>query len=238
MACISMPAAALIGGVVSGAGSAGGAAIQANAADAAAKQQMAMYQQTRSDLAPFMQGGQGILGQLNGMFPNMAQQYGAGTNQLAALLGLGPGGMASSMSALENTPGYQFQKQQGQLAVDRSDAAKGLLLSGGQLKDTMGFNQGLASNAYQGAVSNLAGFNKDLMNPLYNFAAMGQNAAAGVGSAGLQATTNANDASMAGAQGIAQGIGGVGNAINSSLSNYMMAQPYVPNSVYVTPSQF
>jgi len=224
MACISLPAAMLIGGGISAAGSLGSAAIQSNAASDAAAAQMSMYNRTRSDLSPFITGGGNVFSGLTGIAPSMTANLGAGTNQLATLLGLAPGGMASALTALQNMPGYQWQQQQGQQAVDRSDAAKGLLLSGGQLKDTMAYNQGLASQSYGGLVSNLQNFNNSLTSPLYNLSALGANAAAGVGSAGMQAATNMGNANMAGAQAIAGGINNTGSALNNALSNYLMTQ--------------
>jgi len=47
-----------------------------------------------------------------------------------------------------NEPGYQFRSQQGQDALQRSAASKGLLRSGGTLKDLIQYGQNFASNEY------------------------------------------------------------------------------------------
>lgn len=50
-------------------------------------------------------------------------------------------------------PGYQFRLQQGQQALDRSQAAKGGLFSGQALKASQQYGQGLADQTYQDAYS-------------------------------------------------------------------------------------
>lgn len=47
-----------------------------------------------------------------------------------------------------NTPGYQFQLEEGIKALDKSAAAKGTLLGGGQLKGLQRYGQGLADTTY------------------------------------------------------------------------------------------
>lgn len=58
---------------------------------------------------------------------------------------------------LEDLPEYQFQFGQGQKALERSQAARGVLQSGGALLEAQKFGQDLAQNVYQGHVSRLAG---------------------------------------------------------------------------------
>jgi hypothetical protein len=73
----------------------------------------------------------------------------AGQTQLGNLLGLnGASGNSSALSTLQNTPGYQFQLQQGDNAVNAADWAKGQGNSGNQLLDLSKFNQGLAGTNY------------------------------------------------------------------------------------------
>lgn len=45
-------------------------------------------------------------------------------------------------------PGYKFRLEEGQKALDRSAAAKGMLLSGAQIQATNDYNQGMASQEY------------------------------------------------------------------------------------------
>jgi hypothetical protein len=59
--------------------------------------------------------------------------------------------MVNSLQDLQNTPGYQFQLEQGQQGLDNQAAARGGLLSGKQLKATSQYQQGVASQGYQSA---------------------------------------------------------------------------------------
>lgn len=59
--------------------------------------------------------------------------------------------MVNSLQDLQNTPGYQFQLQQGLDSANNSAAAQGSLLSGAQLKSLNNYAQGQASTGYQAA---------------------------------------------------------------------------------------
>ena len=56
-----------------------------------------------------------------------------------------------TLDQLQMDPGYAFRLQQGQLALDRSAAARGGVTSGGQLKALSDYTQGSASQEYQNA---------------------------------------------------------------------------------------
>jgi hypothetical protein len=80
----------------------------------------------------------------------------AANEQLGNLLGIGSGAdQASITEALRNTPGYQFNLEQGTQALDRSAAARGGLFSGAAAKQLQEYGQGLADNTYQSAIANL-----------------------------------------------------------------------------------
>lgn len=186
-----MVAAAVIGSGVIGAGaSIFGASQQAGAAKDAAAQQMAMYQQTRSDLQPFMQGGAGAFSQLQG------------------LLGLNGGNSASQLATLRNSPGYQFAFDQGLQGIDRSAASRGLLLSGGQLKDATTFGQGQADQLYN-----------NYANQLMGASTLGANAAAGVGTQGTLAAGLSGQATEAAGTALGSGATGVANQLTGVLQN-------------------
>ncbi len=83
-------------------------------------------------------------------------QAGAGVNQLGNLLGLnGAGGNATALQTLQNTPGYQFQLDQGDNAINAQAAATGMNASGNQALALSKFNQGLAGTTYNNYVSQL-----------------------------------------------------------------------------------
>lgn len=133
------------------------------------------------------------------------------------LIGGESGGSASPLNIsamLENTPGYQFQLQQGVNALQRSAAARGQLMSGGTAKDLMTFGQGLAGTTYQ-----------DYMNRLASTAGIGQTAATSTASLG-QSTANAMGANTI-YGGNARGTGYINTAnamtggLNSMANNAM-----------------
>lgn len=81
-----------------------------------------------------------------------------GGNALAALLGLtGGGDQAAAAANFRNTPGYQFQLQEGSKAITGNAAARGLLNSGSTAKALQKYGQGLADSTYQQYIQNLLG---------------------------------------------------------------------------------
>lgn len=97
-----------------------------------------------SALTPFMQ--------------NYGQAQG-GVNQLGNVLGLnGQAGSDAAMKTLQATPGYQFQLQQGDAAINAQAAATGQNASGNQAIALSNYNQGLAGTTYNNYVSQLQPF--------------------------------------------------------------------------------
>ena len=133
-----------------------------------------------------------------------------GTQQLLAMLGLGPGGSQGAQQALQNTPGYQFQLQQGAQNVLRNQAQAGQTNSGATDLALQQQGQGLANQTYQQALGNLQPFLQ------YGTQAAGQNLQgyAGLGNAINQNVTTQGNAAY-GAQ------TGIGNAnANAALAPY------------------
>lgn len=189
MVSISVPAAILGAGALSAGVSAFGASqaagAQQDAANTAAQTQMNMYNQTRSDLMPFFQGGQSA-------FSNLTNLLGQG----------GPQASQNMLEGLQNYPGYQFALDQGTQALDRSAAARGTLLSGGQLKDLTAYGQGMGSQLFGNY------FNQNLQA-----SQLGENAAAQTGNAGGAAASGAASSQLAGGTAAASGISGIANSI-------------------------
>jgi hypothetical protein len=133
------------------------------------------------------------------------------TGQQGLLNALGLGGQAgnqSAMTALQNTPGYQFQLQQGDNAITSQDAASGKTGSGNEGIALSNYNQGLAGTTYNNYISQLQPF----------LGAAG-NAASGAGAVntGLGSALNANQQAYGQAQ--LAGQAGIGNAnANSDLA--------------------
>lgn len=195
-----------VAGVAAGVYSANKAAgAQESAANTAANTQLGMYQQTRADLAPYNIAGQ------------------SATQALRAFYGL-PGGKGPSAANLSKTltslPGYQFMLSQGTQAIDRSEAAQGLLNSGATGKALTQYGQGLAQS--QALTPYLSG--------LQGLAAQGESAAAQTGYAGTSAASGAAQAQLAGGTAAASGYAGQYNAlsggINQGIGLYGLAQGY------------
>jgi hypothetical protein len=301
---------AIGGGVAGAVGASNAADAQQQAAQQAQQTQLAMYNQMRSDLSPFMSVGTSAISQLASLFgltPSVASgggsygtalaggptgSYNLTNDQANALLaarpdvmaefqrasstadknspayqqqglyspqayanywfnhmggsasyqipgvnapaatgatagggnGIIPGAAGSSLSQLLTSfPGYQFGLDQGVQALDRAAAAKGLTLSGGQLKDLQSFGTNYAlQQAWTPYISELG-----------SLAGLGENAAAGVGNNGLQTGQGVANSQLAGGTAAASGDIGVTNALTSGLQNSLYAY-----NLYNRPSTF
>jgi hypothetical protein len=165
--------------------------------------QQANYQQSRADMAPWLQAGQSSLGEL------MAQMQGGYFDR------------QFDPSQLANDPGYQFRMAEGQKALERSASARGLLNSGGALKSLSRYSQGVASDEFQNAWNRNQADNTGRYNRLANMAGLGQTASQSLGSLGVQNSNQMGQFanSMSGLYGdIANANAsrsvGIGNAIN------------------------
>ena len=165
----------------------------ANAQEAAANQasatQREMYQQTSANLSPYNEQGQ------------------AATVQLGGLLGLPGYARVDPTKTLRNTPGYQFQFQQGNEAVQRNLAARGLLQSGAAGKALTQYGQEFAGGAYQQYIQNLQ-----------QAQGIGENAAAQTGNAGARAADAISGNQIYAGNARAAGYENLGNSIQGGLS--------------------
>jgi hypothetical protein len=234
-----MPTGAIIGGIGSAVGGIASAWGASNAADAqrdAANQANArlesQYKTNAANLAPWMQGGadaSGLVNFLTGASSEAPTWYNGEMGGRGALTA----GFAPTMAQLEQTPGYQFIKNQGLKTVQNSYAAKGLGSSGAALKgaaDYISGPTGIASTNYQQQFQNYWNQNKSIYDMLTGQSNVGANAAAALASGGnaLASGISANTIGAGNAQAAASNaIGGaVGNTANSIaqyglLSNYM-----------------
>lgn len=106
------------------------------------------------------------------------------------------------------SPGYQFRFSEGQRAVESGGAARGMLMSGGTLKDLIRYGDGVASADYN-----------DQFNRNASIAAGGQQVVQQGAALGAQAGQSA--ANLYGQQGNARASGYVGqaNAIIGGINN-------------------
>ncbi len=116
------------------------------------------------------------------------------------------GGQAPDYSAFYKSPGYDFRFQEGVRARDRSAAAKGNLMSGGQQRELTRYGQGFAS----GEFNNYA-------NRLSSLAGIGQTATQDVNELGSTTSGQVGQSIMAGGTAQASGIIGSNNAMQQGI---------------------
>ena len=185
-----MPFAVAAAGI-GAAGSIAGGMMQSSAIKSGQDQANQVLQQQIARTQPWMDTG----GQAN--------------TQMADLLGLnGQDAANTAMSTYQQSPGYQWQMQQGLRATDAGAAASGMLRSGAALKAEQTFGQGLANSDFGTYYNRLSGMSN-----------AGASAATGnAPTAGAMAQT---DASAAAAQSSIYGnaVKGLGTDANQLLSS-------------------
>lgn len=153
--------------------------------------------------------------------------------QLQSLLGIGkPGQSAQDASAaqlqtLRNTPGYQFQQQQGTQNTVNAASAQGMSLSGNTLEGLSKFNQGLADTTYQQAVGNLENTVNTGQAAAAGQAANVGNAASNIGNTLINQGNTLAGIDVNEAAGITKAIG---NTYNTAMTNNTLQGLNNPNS--------
>lgn len=204
-------ATAVIGGSLIAGGAAKSAAnTQAQAARDAAAQQQAMFEKQVALQEPFRQAGISAQNQL-------LNYMGLGGDTTAA--GYGKYTKDFGMADYTADPGYQFRLAEGQKALERSAAARGLLSSGSTLKGIENYAQGAASQEYQNAFNRYQTNRANQLNPLQSLMGAGQTSANTLtNAAGVQGQNQANT-TMAAGQARASGYVGAGNALSGALGS-------------------
>jgi hypothetical protein len=179
-----------------------GANQQQNAADAQAEASAAAIAEQRRQFDQLQQNQQ----------PYM--QYGQG--QISGLQSLASG----DYSGFTNSPDYKYARDQMIYGQDHSAAARGRLNSGGYGMDLAKGLNGLASQ-------NLGNYRQSLQWG----ANLGQNAAAGVGQAGMQSANNIGGLMQDRAQAQSSGYGGWAGAV-TGLGGIAASQPWASGSIF------
>jgi hypothetical protein len=193
----------IIGGIISGLMGSSAANRAANTQAQSAQQQLDFNKQVYGDISanfkPYLD--MGLQGQ---------QAYNS-------LLGLGQA--PEGFGGYQQSPGYQFQLQQGLDAAQSSAAARGGLMSGNTLAAMNTYGQGVANQDYQTYLNRLQGIGQQGQSAAGMQAGAGQQYAAN----GLNALGSMGDARAAGIVGGANAMmGGLNNAISGW--GYMKAQ--------------
>lgn len=115
-------------------------------------------------------------------------------------------------NGLIETPGYAWQKQQGEEAVNRALAARGMHNSRVGVNALSDFNQNLNANTYRQQVSDL-----------YNVSNLGRGAASTAASLGQNSATNIGNTYMNAGNSIAQGMVNRGQTLGGTVSNALGA---------------
>jgi hypothetical protein len=208
-------AASAIGGVVTGLNASDAAKsagqLQSDAANRAVDAQLAMYNQTRGDLAPYRALGE------NALLP-FTQLTGTneGGNPLTAPL---TAPFRPTLDQLQGTPGYQFSLDQGLKATQNAFTAQGLGRSGGALAGAANYAEGLAGTTFQDQFKNYLAQNQQIYNMLAGPVTTGAGAAGLTGQLGMQATTTANNFLTGGAAAQGAGLVGGANALATGANN-------------------
>lgn len=222
-------AAGAIGGAyISSQGAKSAANTQAQAAEDAAHLQNDQYQQTQTNLHPYMQLGSDSISPL---LSAMGYQIAGNSNGGFDLVGRDNNNplmqtfSAPTAEQAQATPGYQFTLQQGLKATQNSAAARGLATSGAALKGASAYSTGLADSTYNDVYNRaLSTFNTNYssaannVNRLQGLVSSGQNAASTNGSLGAAAANSIGNSITGGANATASGMVGSANALTSGLN--------------------
>jgi hypothetical protein len=208
----TMAAVSIGGGIMQSNAAKSAARTQAEAARYAADQERAMYEQSRTDLAPFRETGYTALKDIEQMKPFLTAQF--GPDQFAQYL----------------DPSMAFRQRLGTQATERLANVGGGALSGNTLRALQDYGQDLASTEYANAFNRFQTERGNIYNTLANIAGMGQQSVnTGVqagqnfaaGQTGL--ITGGAAAQAAGNVGAANALaGGFGGASNAYLLNQFM----------------
>lgn len=207
------PAAVMLGAAVVGAGASiatgsMAAHAQTKSANAQIAEERRQSDQSRADLAPWRAVGGGALERLAGMYGVGADGSPTGPS--------GSGGLAgdpnNAYGGFFASPGYNWRRDQGVQAVERSAASRGLLSSGAAVKAIGRYADGLASSEYQNYGDRLA-----------QLAGFGQGAATSTVAAGQTATAGIVNAQQAAGNARASSYANIGSSINSGINNALFS---------------
>jgi hypothetical protein len=134
-----------------------------------------------------------------------------------------PGGFGSltqpfGLSQFQTSPGYQFNLQQGQQAIDKAAAARGNFYAPQTLQDVSKFSQGLASNEYQQALQNYMAQQQQQYGMLSGQSQQGLQAGGALANVSIPYSQMAQGNITGAGNAIAAGQIGQANAFNPALS--------------------
>lgn len=185
---------------------------QAGAANNATQFSKDQWAQIMGNLQPYINQGTQANTRLGDLLGTSGNTGASGYGQLTQ--GFTPQDFQANLD-----PGYGFQLQQGQQALQNSQAAGDGVLSGSALKGLMSFNQNMANTAYQNAYSRWNSTNTNTYNRLAGLAQLGQSSAAGAAASGVNLAGTVSNNMIGAGNAQAAGQVGVANALGGGLSN-------------------
>ena len=198
-AVVAIAGASALGAYVSSQAAQNAAHTQADAANNATALQGQQFNTQWNAQAPYRQAGVNALGDINNNMASWNKPF--------------------TMSDFQQSPGYQFALQQGQQALARSEAEKGLGNSGGAQKVLSAYTVGMANQEYQNAFNNYQTQNMNAYNRLAGVSGLGQAATANSNAASQNYANQAGSNMIGAGNAIASGQVGSANAITSSAQN-------------------
>ena len=216
---------ATIGSVVGAGASYFGAKAQADAAQEGAQlsanTQMNMFNQSRADMEPWRQTGQGAL-------YSMADLMGVPVEGQTQTPQYGSFNQFFGAEDFQKDPGYDFRMGEGVKALDRSAAARGNLFSGAQGKALTQYGQDYGSNEFMNAYNRWNQDRDRQYNRLAGLSGTGQTSAQQIGQWGMNTGQNIGNAYSTGinnaAAARASGYAGVANAAGAGLNAFAQYQ--------------
>lgn len=135
-----------------------------------------------------------------------------------------------SFADYKESPGYQFQLNQGMDAITNSAAATGGVRGGNTLKALQAYGTGLANQDYQQFVNNTLAEQQQKYGMLANTVNTGANAAANVGSGAIQTGANLGNIYTSAGNTAASTTAAATNAASSGINNYLQLQYLAANN--------
>lgn len=157
---------------------------QERASDATIAENRRQYDLNRQDLAPWRETGSNALGALS--------------------FEMGLSEKPEGYAGFQEAPGFQYQLEQGEKAINRAAAARGMRFSGNTLRDLQHHGQGMASQSHGNHLNRLAALAGVGQSATDSIARMGANMAAQNGNA-LMAAGNARASGYRGQNAAFQG---------------------------------
>ena len=163
------------------------AILEQQSADKQLALQREIWEKQQADYKPYLEQGQYGINTLGNLMKSGSGQLNNPFDTYLKSKGLAGGKFDTS------NPAYQFQLKQGQQALDRSSAARGMGYSGAQMKASQEYGQGLASQEYDKQYNRASGEFGDYFNRLAGLSQGGQQAAGSMANAGSQYANSASN---------------------------------------------